>query len=332
MKMFTPEGLLSIDYTALIMNDVDGCYVKNKYDTTGMIQRGPDAETDEHFEWLKNYNSNKNNVPILLSSGRSLSQIKGIAQRSENRNLIIHEHGMGIYDPSTGVDVSVFDKVPELERYKDAVSKLSDLRFYLEDRFDEMLKELRSIGYKNAERILIAPGKQYSIAIDLPYEKEFEKSDRVDPLRFFKIVWSHVPDDYKNMMFTSQEDLTGLMRHERGSISVYIDSSAINFKPPVSKPTALKFLLNSSGQIMQKYHVSREEEVALIDDRDIESMQTMKGSIWAPADCSKEVREEVARRFWVNGSGYLSLLPNIDGEQDILMIINARNHDVKSQV
>lgn len=317
-------NLESIEALRVLLMDIDGVAVKPKYDTTGMIQTGPDWDSEKHFAFQKRYNKNKDNVPQILTSGRSLSQIKGIAKRSENKNLIIHEHGMGVYDPAKDVDISIFDEVKELERYKGVVAAITELRSYLQDRFEGILKELQEIGYKNVEKVVMAPGKKYTIAINIPYVGAYEKSDRVDRVEFFKSVWKFIPYEYKKEMSTPQEEFYNLVgKRDRADILAYVDASAVNIKPPISKPTALRYLLRPDGQFVKAYGIEKETEVGLVDDRDLDSMRSMPGPIFAPADASNEVKEEVFRRYQLNGTGYISAYDNIWGQRDILTRINA---------
>lgn len=313
-----------IEALRVLLMDIDGVAVKPKYDTTGMIQAGPDWDSEKHFAFQKRYNKNEDNVPQILTSGRSLSQIKGIAKRSENKNLIIHEHGMGVYNPVKDADISIFDEVKELERYKGTVAAITELRLYLQDRFKEILKELQEIGYKNVEKVVMAPGKKYTIAIDIPYVGVYGKSNRVDRIEFFKSVWKFIPEEYKKEMSTPQEEFYNLVGKRDGSdILVYVDASAVNIKPPISKPTALKYLLKPDGQFVKAYGIEKETEIGLVDDRDIDSMRAMPGPIFAPGDASDEVKQEVFRRYALNGSGYASVYENIWGQRDILARINA---------
>lgn len=311
----------------LDLNDVDGCMVKNGYDTMGDIQSGPDKETDGFFKIIWEYNQRNDNIPIILTSGRSLRQMKGIAVRSGNKNIIIHEHGMGIYNPETDVDVSIFDEVPGLGYMKDGIRKLAELKPILEDRFGNLIKELHDVGYKRVETIRMAPGKQFSIAIDLPYNGKFERSERVDGIIFYKMVWDEIPEEYKKLMFTTQKEVSRIVGKSGGLINAYVDSSAVNFRPPVSKPTSLKYILSEKSPLMRKYKVDP-HEVALVDDRDIDSMKAMAGSIWAPADASEEVKREVVRRIRVDGNGYISHHNNIIGQLDILYNMAERNRQL----
>lgn len=306
---------------SIALTDIDGVVVPRKYDTTGRIQTGPNARVDHHFYWLRKYNNNPKSIPIVLTSGRSLKAIKGIAERMENKNVIIHEHGMGWYDQETKSNKSIFDDQPELSHMKDSVKKIKSLGNYLEDKFDKIKEELHNIGYEKVEKIVMAPGKNFSVAIDLPYNGKYEKSLRVNGNDFFKSVWRYVPEEYKKEIFTNQYEIQDFVESKERKISTFVDSSAVNFRPPVSKPMSLKFLLKEGGILERKYKVEG-REVGLIDDRDIDSMRSMKGSVWTVADASVDVRNEVVRRYHEDKMGYISKLRNIGGLRDILKAMN----------
>lgn len=53
----TPKVGLIMRPPRLLLNDVDGVFVKPGYDTYGDLQRGPDEDTDRQFEFYRKHGS-----------------------------------------------------------------------------------------------------------------------------------------------------------------------------------------------------------------------------------------------------------------------------------
>ena len=80
--------------------------------------------------------------------------------------------------------------------------------------------------------------------------------------------------------------------------------------------------------LLPKFHVT-DEETALIDDRDIDSIIAMKGMVFSPANSSEEVITHVLNRFYKNRDGYVSRLQHVYAEKEIINIIYEKNRLVK---
>lgn len=300
--------------------DVDGIEVPHKYDTTGRRKSGPTKEVDDWISYLYDYLRDENNVKLIQTSGRSIYAQEGIAARTGNYNPMIGEHGVVIFKPTTGEKFYIFDVVEKLAPYKSTVDKINEIRDYMSGRTDAIRDKLKkSDKYKDVKSVVMAPGKEVSMAIDIPYigRPEDPSSSRVDRIDFFKACWDEVPEKYKNFISTQQEDVLGIVGKKGGFLAtVFIDSSAFNIKLPINKADAVEFAVR---ELLPEYHATVKESF-LIDDRDVESMRAlygMGGSLFTVADCSDEVGE-VVRTAEINGRGYLSNLENIRGTREIL--------------
>lgn len=309
-----------------LLTDVDGVHVKAKYDTTGNIEKGPDKDTDHHFELMKEYNKSGRNVPVILTSGRSLSQMMGIAKRSRNENMMIAEGGMIFYDPRTGTKSTIFEKIPEYQKYGDVVRTLSDMRNYLREDLPNILARMNVDGMKT-DRIVMPEGKEAMVTIDLPYNGAYGGLDvpRVDRLYTLKVVLERISSDHRKMLYTKQEEFRELIPASDGEVEVHVDASAVNIRPPISKPDAIAHLIGDDGPLAKKYKITKVSQVGLVDDRDDQAMIKMYelgGNIYTVANASETTLSTVMLAYRNGGGGYISRHPDIRGFREILMKIN----------
>lgn len=313
-------------YVKVCLTDFDGVHAKAGYDTTGKIMKGPDKETDVFFEKMRGYNSKKGNVPVILTSGRSLEQMRGAARRSGNKNLIISEHGMMFYDQQTDTKTVIFDVVPELMVYKDALSKLAQIRGLLRERSEHVKSALDKY---RPDDISVPYGKEVSATMDIPYRrgKVGQVAYRLDRMEFFKAVWSEVAE-FKSLMFTNQKELMGIVPAGKNLIEVTLDQAAVNFRPPITKPDALRYLISHNGPLYRDHKIMEPNQVGLVDDRDIGSMTEMArlgGKVFTVANGSEEVLDCVQTAYHSGGAAYISEKNDIHGLVDVLTKINRRN-------
>lgn len=316
-------------FVKALLTDVDGIHVKARYDTTGNIQSGPDKDTDHHFELIREYNKSGRNVPIILTSGRSLSQIKGIARRSGNDNVMIAEGGMIFYDPITDSKSTIFEKIPEYEKYRDTVKVLSQIRGHLGDSVTKMLNQMVSDGMKT-DRIVLPDGKEAMVTVDLPYDGAYGAADspRVDRLYALSVVLGQISSDHRKLLYTKQEEFRGLIPASDGEIEVHVDASAVNMRPPISKPDALSHMTDENGPLNRKYKITKAGQVGLIDDRDdqaIIKMTEIGGKVYTVSNASETTLSTVVAAYRKDGTGYVSRHPDIRGFRDVLKRINARD-------
>ena len=329
MSLHTPVLEPDNLFIDALMTDVDGIHCKAKYDTTGMITSGPDEDTDHHFELIREYNKDDRNIPIILTSGRSLSQMRGIAKRSGNKNFMVAEGGMVFYDPSTDTKSTIFEKIPEYNKYLDSVAILAQMRGYLGESNQKMVERMLLDG-KKTDRIILPEGKEAMVTVDLPYDGLYgdQNVPRVDRLYTLSVVLENINSDHRKLLYTKQEEFRKIIPASDGMIEVHVDASAVNIRPPISKPDAIAHIISEGGPLNQKYKIADVSKVGLIDDRDDQAIIKMRGiggKVYTVANASQVTIDTVKEAYKSNGFGYVSPYNDIRGFRDVLVRVNKSN-------
>jgi len=313
----TPPETLRKTPIRVIYNDVDNTLVNNGYDTTGAIQEGPDAETNAAFAAYRIWNATVD-VPIVLVTNRGRAATEGIIKRGgfgtkPNYRKAICE-GVGILDTGDGSYTFVGEVVSELHSKKEFVPMLAEIR-------DTLHPELEKIGQEicAGHVPIISPGKQFSLAWDIPYTIKREEGEmigssaRVNADAFYMAIKKSLDEKgyRKFVAFSHDEPVTEESKSK--PLQLTRDNSAVNLRlTGLDKRPTILYLTRLFGL--------KEEQTACLDDSSLDAF-TPDSLACAPANANKKVQEFVLDKYKKDGSGYLSANPGIQGQLDILETI-----------